>query len=143
MPATIDTRRAHLVRQHGDITAIYTWINEERALVLAPSHRPGAPWYCVMESASFTWDDNDPANIQRVAFKAHKACVVLGIEPTSRNCTRVAGIIIDGLPDLIRMPSSQPPDFLRGSFGQMILKANGQQIAAEEIRVEKEGASYG
>lgn len=51
MSTTIDTRKAHLVRQHGDLTAIYTWINDERALVLVPTYRPGAPWYVVMESA--------------------------------------------------------------------------------------------
>lgn len=142
MPAVLDTRRAHLVRAHGDVVGIYTWINDERALVLAPAHRPGAPWYCVLESAAYTWDDSDPRQVSVVAQKAAKACSVLGIEPTPRNCVRLAGIIIDGLPDLIRMPSAPPPQYRPGDFGQMTLRADGADIAAEPIRIEQQGAEY-
>lgn len=142
MPATIDTSKAHLVRQHGDITAIFSWINDERALILVPSYRPGAPWFCVMESASYSWDDEDPRNIPEVVRKANKACEVLGIEPTPHNARRVAGIVIDGLPDLIRMPAAPPQEYHRASYGNLTLKADGQAIAQEEIRVEKAGAEY-
>lgn len=142
MPAQLDTRKAHLVRQHGDLVAIYTWVNDERALVLVPARRPGAPWYVVMDSAAYTWDDSDPRNVPAVASKAANACLVLGIEPTSRNAMRVATIIIDGLPDLLRMPSAPSPEFYRPSFGELTLRADGQAVAAEEIRVEKEGATF-
>ncbi len=143
MPATLDTRKAHLVRHHGDLVAIYTWINDERALVIAPRYRPGAPWFVVCESAAYTWDDSDPRYVGEVARKALKACEVLGIEPTPTNARRVAGIIIDGLPDLICMPSAPGPEYYRGSFGHLELRADGKPIAAEEIRVEKEGVQYG
>lgn len=143
MPATLDTRKAHLVRHHGDLVAIYTWINDERALVLIPRYRPGAPWYCVLESAAYTWDDMDARNVSTVVKKAMKACEVLGIEPSPWNCRRVAGLIIDGLPDLISMPSSPPKEHYRASFGHMELRADGKPIATEEIRVEKEGVQYG
>jgi hypothetical protein len=142
MPATIDTRKAHLVRHHGDISAIFSWVNEERAMVLVPNRRPGAPWYVVMDSAAYTWDDSVPGNVATVARKASKACEVLGLEPTPTNCRRIAGIVIDGIPDLVRMPSAPPPEYLRGAIGQMILKEAGKTIAGEDIRVEKEGASY-
>jgi hypothetical protein len=135
---SIDTRKAHLTRQHGDITAIYTWVNEQRALVLVPTHRPGAPWFIVMESAAFEYDD-----AHELARRAAKACQVLGIEPTTANWVRIATIIHEGLPDLIRMPSAPMPEYLRGSIGQMILKEAGQVVAGEDIRVEKEGAVYG
>ena len=36
MAATLDPRKAHLVRYHGEIMALYTWINDERAIVLSP-----------------------------------------------------------------------------------------------------------
>lgn len=143
MPATIDTRKAHLTRQHGDITAIYTWVNDERAMVMVPTFRAGAPWFIVMESAAFTWDDENPRNVQEVVRKSMKACEVLGIEPTPVNCRRIAGIVIDGLPDLIRMPSSPPAEFHRASFGRMELRAGGTPIAGEDIRVQKEGVTYG
>ncbi len=143
MPATIDTRRAHLVRQHGDVVAIYTWLNDERALVLVPARRPGAPWYCVMESAAYTWDDSDPRAVRAVAAKAAKACEVLGVEPSPRNCARLAGIVIDGIPDLVRMPSVPPPQYHAGDFGEMVLRVDGQPVTAEPIRVEKTGVEYG
>lgn len=143
MPATIDTRKAHLTRQHGDITAIFTWVNDERALVMIPTFRAGAPWFIVMESAAFTWDDENSRNVPEVVRKSMKACEVLGIEPTPTNCRRIAGIVIDALPDLIRMPSSPPKEYHRASFGHMELRADGQALAGEDIRVEKEGVTYG
>lgn len=143
MTISIDLRKAHAHRTHGDITAIYTWINDERALVLLPHNRPGAPWYVVMEGAAYTWDDHDPKNVPEVARKAVKACQVLGIEPSPRNVQRIAAIIIDGLPDLIRMPSSPPKDYVRGSFGTMLLMADGQKVAGDDIRIEQDGVTYG
>lgn len=142
MPASIDTKKAYLTREHGDLTAIYTWVNQERALVLVAHRRPGSPWFVVMESASFSWDDSDPRNIPLVVRKSMKACEVLGIEPTPHNCRRVAGIVIDGLPDLIRMPSAPPVEFYKTNYGTLTLKAEGQAINQEDIRVEKEGVTY-
>lgn len=143
MAASIDLSNAHLVRIHGDITAVYSYINDERALILAPTFRPGAPWFCVLESAAFSWDDEDPANVVEVVRKANKACEVLGIEPTPHNARRIAAIVIDGLPDLIRMPSANEKEMRDASYGRMQLKANGQTIAEQDIRLEKEaGAEY-
>lgn len=143
MPATIDLTKAHLSRVHGDITVIFSWLNDERAMFLIPHMRKGAPWYVVMEGAAYTWDDSSSRSVATVAAKAMKACEVLGIEPSPHNCRRIAGIIIDGLPDLICMPAAPAQEFFRGSFGSLELRANGQAIAGEEIRLEKEGATYG
>lgn len=143
MPASIDLRKAHLSRVHGDITVIFSWINDERAMFLIPHLRKGAPWYVVCESAAYTWDDMNPDNIPQVVQKATKACEVLGIEPSPWNCRRIAQMIIDGLPDLIRMPSAPPTEYHRASFGNMELRANGHVIASEDIRIERDGATYG
>ena len=70
-------------------------------------------------------------------------CEVLGIEPSRPNWVRVAGIIHDGLPDLVKMPSAPPAEFHRGSFGEMTLRADGQVLAQQDIRIEREGATYG
>ena len=83
MPVSLDTRKAHLVRQHGDLMAVYTWVNDERAMVLIPARRPGAPWYIVMESAAFRYDDT-----AYLARQCVKACDVLGIEPSRQYWTR-------------------------------------------------------
>lgn len=144
MAAEINTKNAHLVRQHRDITAIYCHINDERALVLVPTYRPGAPWFCVLESAAYSWDDSEQANIPVVVTKAMKACEVLGIEPTAQNARRIAEIVIDGLPDLIRMPTAKEKEMRDQSFGRLQLKADGKVIAEEDIKVEREsaGAEY-
>lgn len=143
MPVTIDLTKAHLSRVHGDIAAVFSWLNDKRAMFLIPHLRKGAPWFVVVESAAFSWDDHDPKNIVNVVQKSAKACEVLGIEPTPINCRRIAGIVIDGLPDLIRMPAKPPTEFHRASFGRMELRADGQTLAEEDIKVEKEGVTYG
>lgn len=143
MSVSIDLRRAHLHRPYGDILAIWSWINDERALFLIPRYRKGAPWYVVMEPAAHTWSDQDAKNIMAVVAKAYKACEVLGIEPNPTNCRRVAGIVNDAIPDLVRMPSAPPTQYRPESYGQMVLRGDGKVLAAEDIRVEAEGATYG
>jgi hypothetical protein len=65
------------------------------------------------------------------------------IEPSRPNWVRVATIINEGLPDLIRMPSAPPQELHSASFGKMQLKADGKSISEQDIQIEKEGASYG
>ncbi len=138
MPTSIDTKKAHLTRYHGDIAAIYSWVNDERALILVAHRRPGSPWYIVMESAAFKYDEP-----RYLALQSAKACEVLGIEPSRPNWVRVATIINEGLPDLVAMPSAPPPEFHRASFGQMQLRADGEVVTGQDIRLEKEGVTYG
>jgi hypothetical protein len=38
----LDLGKSHKVRRHGDLLAIYTWVNDERALVLLPALRENA-----------------------------------------------------------------------------------------------------
>lgn len=138
MAATLDTSKAHLVRRHGDITVIFTWMNDERAMILLPSYRPKSPWYVVMESAAYKYDDP-----RYLARQCPTACDVLGIEPSTKNWSRIAGIIHDGLPDLIRMPSQREEAPRGDAYGAMKLFADGKQIAEEAIINEiQEGAMY-
>ena len=137
MPACIDLRKAHLHRQHGDLLAVYTWINAERALVLIPAYRSKSPWYVVMESAAYLYDD--PAYLARACVKA---CEVLGIEPTRPNWVRVATIVNEGLPDLVGMPSEPTWQRAGQEFGTLVVKSNGQEIAAEALTIPDAGAEY-
>ena len=73
MGVSLDLRKAHLTRQHGDLVAVYTWMNDERALIMIPAFRAGAPWYIVFESAAFRSDD--PSYLAKQCIKA---CEVLG-----------------------------------------------------------------
>ncbi len=137
MPACIDLRKAHRTRQHGDLLAIYTWIDGERSLVLIPHLRKGAPWYVIKESAAFKYDD--PAYAAR---QCRVACDVLGIEPTRANWVRIGTIINEGYPDLYRMPSEPDWQDRGASYGELVVKADGREIAREALAVENKGAEY-
>lgn len=137
MPACIDLRKAHLHRQHGDLLAVYTWINGERALVLIPAFRPKAPWYVVLDSAAYKYDDP-----QYLARQCVTACEVLGIEPNKTNWVRIATIINEGLPDLIAMPSEPSWERKAREFGELVVKQAGQEIAREALVIEDKGAEY-
>lgn len=136
MGVQLDPRKAHAVRLHGDILAIYTWVNDERALVLLPAHRrPGSPWFIVCESAAWKYDDP-----RYLARQGKLAAEVLGMEETTSTWLRVATIIHEGLPDLIRMPSAPEPELSSAARGHMTLLADGKPIAGEDIRLERDPA---
>jgi len=136
--ASIDISKAHLTRQHGDILVIFSWVNDERAMILLPAYRHKAPWYIVLESAAYKYDD-----VRYLARQCPVACNVLGIEPSTANWSRIGSIINEGLPDLIRMPTEPAKEFHKTSFGELMLKADGNIVASESIKLEKDGASYG
>lgn len=139
MPACIDLRKAHIHRRHGDLLAVYTWIDSERALVLIPFQRQKSPWYVLKESAAYQYDD--PEYLKQACMKA---CEVLGMSPTPSNWVRVATVLNEGLPDLYRMPSE--PSWSRPvgrEFGELIVKQGGQEIAREALTLPgDEGAEY-
>ena len=143
MPVSIDLSKAHKNRSYGDILAVWSWINDERALFLIPHRRARAPWYIVLEPAAHEWDDRDPKMVMMVIGRAVKACDVLGFEPTPRNARRIIRIVNDAIPELVAMPSAPPVEFKPGSVGSMLLRADGVPLAHEDIRIEQEGATYG
>lgn len=138
MSVSLDLSKAYAHHVFGDIIQILTWVNDERAMVLMPTYRTRAPWYIVCESAAFKYDD-----MRYLAAQCRKAAGVLGMGDDLDTWHKLATIIHDGLADLIRMPSSPLPEYHAASHGSMTLKADGQVIAHEDLRLEKEGASYG
>lgn len=138
MAACIDLRKAHLHRRHGDLLAIYTWINGERALVLLAAQRPKSPWYVVMDSAAYLYDD--PAYLAR---QCARACEVLGMEPSRANWVRVASIIHEGLPDLLQMPSEPSWQREKRQFGELVARERGGAVLAREaLTIEDRGVEY-
>lgn len=149
MPVSLDLRKAHRHQRHGDLLAVMTWVNDERAIVLLPAIRRDAGWYVVMESAAYRWGvDHFDQDMRRDAqhhalVQSHIACSMMGIEPTKLNRARIISVITGWLPDLVRMPSAPEPEFKPGSLGTMILRADGTPIAGEEVRDQVEGVTYG
>lgn len=133
MSVQLDPRKAHQAHIVGDILAILTWVNDERALVLMPALRAqGSPWFVVCESACYKYDDP-----RYLARQAAKAAEVLGMDETTSTWIRVADIIMNYLPDLIRMPSAPPPEKIAGStFGELKLTADGQLLHAEDMTLD-------
>lgn len=152
MGVSLDLRKAHAYHRLGELCVILTWVNDERAMVLLPSMRKGAPWFIVCESAAWKWDpdgqtlfdshDRPVAGKGYVVAQSRKAAEVLGMQE-GHTWLKIAAIITEALPDLIRMPSAPMPSYLKASFGSLELRADGQTIAAEDIRLETEGAEYG
>lgn len=136
---SVDLAKAHLTRQHGDLMVIFTWVNDERAMILIPAYRKGAAWYVVCESAAWKYD-----NREYLKRQCMKAAEVLGMEPSPNNWLKLATIIHDGLPDLITMPTGPDKELTRGNYGQMELRENGKTMAAQDIKLEmEEGVVYG
>lgn len=136
---SLDLEKAHAHHQYGDLVVIFTWVNDERAMVLIPAFRKNSAWYIVCESAAYKYD-----NPHYLAEQCRKAAEVLGMEPSPNNWYKLARLIHDGLPDLISMPSAPDPKLMRGAIGEMKLFEDGKLIAGEEVRLEAEqGASYG
>lgn len=149
MPVSLDLRKAWKHHRTGDLIVVLTWVNDERSLVLMPALRRNAGWAIIGDSAAWKWavDHEDPAtriHAQRHALvESHKICDQLNLEPSRMNRARVISIITGWIPDLIRMQSAPEPEFNPESYGQMILRADGKPIAAEEVRTEVEGVTYG
>lgn len=137
MSAVIDPKKAHLCRLHGDILAIYTWVNDERALVLLPAHRrPGSPWFIVCESAAWKYDDT-----RYLARQSAKAAEVLGMDETESTWIRIATIIHEGIPDLVKMPSAPERD-LGAVRGQLVLRIDGKEVSGQDVRFEVPALEY-
>lgn len=135
----IDLTRAHLSRQHGDLTVVFTWVNDSRAMVLIPTYRKGAAWYVVDESAAYKYD-----NKEYLKRQCMKAAEVLGMEPSPNNWIKLATVIHDALPDLIEMPTEPDKELSTANYGHMELRGDGKTMAAQEVKLEREeGAIYG
>lgn len=136
---SLDLNKAHLHRTFGDLVVIYTWVNDERAMILIPAYRKSAAWFIVMDSAAWKYD-----NTSYLQKQAMTAAEVLGMEPSPNNWFKLARVIHEGLPDLLEMPSAPDPTLMRASIGDMQLLADGVLMAGQEIRLEEEsGAVYG
>ena len=139
MSVSLDPRKAHAVHHKGDVLLILTWVNDERAMVLMPAHRlPGSPWFILCESAAYKYD-----NPQYLARQSAKAAQVLCMAETSSSAFRIADLIMNYLPDLIRMPSSPEPEKRSGrAYGEMHLKEGGKLIHSEVLTLDQPVPEY-
>lgn len=131
MAISLDLARAHRVKPYGDLLAVFTWVNDERAIVLLPAHRRKSAWFIVCDSALYKYDD--AAYLARMSYEA---CRTLGMEATPRNAVKIGEIIMAEIPDIIRMPLMQPPEKLAPVIGEAKIFADGRLVGGEEVRAE-------
>jgi hypothetical protein len=150
MPVSLDLRKAWRHQKHGDLIVVLTWVNDQRSLVLLPAHRRNAGWYVLQDNAAYQWGvDHEDAAVRREAMEhavaqSFIACEMLNLEPSKMNRARVISVITGWIPDLYRMPSAPEPEFNPEAYGHMILRADGKEIAGQDLRTEvSAGANYG
>lgn len=135
MAISLDLAKAYRHKQYGDLLAVLTWVNNERALVVLPAFRKAAGWFVLEEPAAYKY--LDPSYL---ASSAARACQVMGIEATPRNCVKVGEIIMDQMEDLIRMPDE--PDERKkvgAAIGEARLYAEGELMHGEDVRLPVNG----
>lgn len=117
-------------RVHGDIVASYTYVNDERAMILYPKNRRnGVTPYCVCDSAAWKYDDP-----QYLAQQAKVACDLFGWEASTQAWYRIAKVIHEGLGDLLRLPPSPQSVAPQGPvIGEAELMIGGKTITGAEI----------
>ena len=134
--------RAWLQRVKGDIVCSFQWldIGEDEphpCMCLFPAHRrmsSGA--YVIPQRNAYIYADNRGNPDREFYAVAFSAAVELGFHPDKSTVHRVMDIVLDGIPDLIRMPSSQPSalDIKRHIAGiEAHAKINGQSVLQEVL----------
>ena len=117
----IDLSRHHFLRELGDMVIVGTWtFNDEQedtepCLVLLPRYRPPSSVKpCVIAlSAAYKYD-----NPKYLANASKHIAHCLGFEDSMQRAHKIAGLIHDHLPDLIRMPVD-PTEAVVGAYATL------------------------
>jgi hypothetical protein len=109
--------RAWLTRTKGDITCSYQWIQVDEldrdapvaCMCLFPNMRHmDTAAYVIPQRNAHEYATNRGEQSPALMGMAFKAAAHMGFFPDTSTVHRIMDIVIDGLPDLIRMPSEQP-----------------------------------
>jgi hypothetical protein len=111
--------RAWLVRNLGEFVCSFQWIDRgdidpegphpcmcifraTRALDVVP--------YVIPQRNAFAFADKDGGPTPHALGAAFKAAITMGTFPANDTVRKLVDIIVEGIPDLIKMPSDQPRD---------------------------------
>ena len=132
--------RAWLQRVIGDIVCSYQWIDigeddPSPCMVLFPAarHMDTAAYVIPQRNAyAYATSRGDPTpDLMGCAFKAAQH---MGMWPDKSTISRIMTIVIEGLPDLVRMPSDQHADLNIKRLVQGIeatVKINGRVVSED------------
>ena len=127
-------------RVKGDICISYQWLHAgkkepQACMVLfpvVPKLDGGA--YAIPQDNAYEYSDASGGPTPYLLTAAMNAAVSMGFYADQATVFRIVDIIVDGLPDLIRMPSDQPGhlDIKRATLGiEATAKVNGQVMYEE------------
>lgn len=106
--------RAWRVRTIGDIVCSFQWLDigeEEPApcMALFPANRRmDVAAYVIPQRNAYAYADSNGNPTRELLGSAFKAAIHMGFHPDQTTVRRIIDVIVEGMPDLIEMPSEQP-----------------------------------
>jgi hypothetical protein len=138
--------RAWRVYSKGDIVVSYQWIDTgdesgepQPCMCLYPANRRmevGA--MALPADNAYLYATNKGYATPHLVGAAFKGAIAMGFEPTKAVVGRIITLVLDGLEDLIRMPTAQPADLdvARATMGiEVQVKAAPAAAPAEDAVV--------
>ncbi len=142
----IGGERAWKQRVIRDVVCTYQWLDRpdidpdgpHPCMVLHrrdATHDHGA--YVIPQRNAFVYAEKDGTPTMALMGSAFKAAVTLGFFPDQSTVHRIIDVIVEGIGDLVTMPSDQPGEFNMRKlerFGiEATAKVNGQTIHQEVL----------
>lgn len=134
--------RCHKQWVKGDIVATLQWLDigkkdPSACLVLFPATlKLDGGAYAIPQENAWEYADNKGNPTPHLLVAAHNATVSMGFFPDKATVFRVVDLIVEGLPELVRMPSDQPAafDIKRAVHGiEATAKINGHIVHQEVL----------
>jgi hypothetical protein len=124
-------------RIKGDIVVSYQWLmagkkEPQACMVLFPAvPKMDGGAYAIPQENAYEYSDSTGGPTPYLLTAAYNAATSMGFYPDQSTVFRIVDIIVDGLADLVRMPSDQPVrlDIKKPVIGiEASAKVNGQVI---------------
>ena len=134
--------RAWLQRTKGDIAISFEWLDVGKkepsaCLVLFPTIlKLDGGAYAIPQENAYEYADAKGGPTPYLLVAAYNAATTMGFFPDQSTVFRIVDIIVENLPDLIRMPSEQPKqlDIERPVLGiEARAKVDGQTVHEEVL----------
>lgn len=129
-------------RIKGDIVVSYQWLmvgkkEPQACMVLFPTvPKLDGGAYAIPQENAYEYSDHSGGPTPYLLTAAMNAATSMGFFPDQSTVFRIVDVIVDGLADLVRMPSDQPVklDIARPTYGiEATAKVNGNVIHQELI----------
>lgn len=139
MPIMLGGERAWKQRVMKDVVLSYHWVNGEPALCLWPM-RPrvvgsrGSFIICLSAAHKYAHSNGDP-DLHYLIPQAIRAARVMGMDEGRFTVRNIADAILEGIPDLVRMPPEPTLKQMRVErpVGEITIVADGKKVHEAEV----------